>query len=169
VRVDRPGVDVRYRKGYFSFKPSQLSDKVRGDQIRAALWSPIESTAVGLSARVDMIDQPPNTINVFVQIDPATIGFRKDGNRWKADVDMVYVQKDEHGNLKGDGDVDRLTMALDEATYAKLLKDGFIRQHRLPREPGATSLRIVVRDAGVGATGSLTIPFSQIDAPPKTN
>ena len=167
VRVNRPGVDVRYRKGYFAFKPADISDKTRGDQIRAAVWTPIESTAVGVSARVDMIDQPPNTVNLFVQIDPATIAFRKDGDRWKANVDIVYVQKDEHGLLKGDGDVDRLNMALDEATYTKLVKDGFIRQRRVPREPGATTLRIVVRDAGTGATGSLTVPFSEIDATPK--
>jgi hypothetical protein len=167
VKVNRPGLDVRYRKGYFAFKPSDNGDKTRKDQIRAAVWSPIESTAVAVTARVDFIDQPrPNTVNVFVQIEPSTVGFRKDGDRWKADLDIIYVQKDDHGRAQGQGAVDNLALALTDATYAKVVKDGIIRQRRFPREPGAVNLRIVVRDVGSGSLGSLTVPFSQIAGPP---
>ncbi len=163
VRVDRGGLDVRYRKGYFAFKPSDNSDKTRRDQIRAAVWSPIESTAAAVSARVDFIDQPqPNTVNVFVEIDSATVGFRKEGDRWKADLDIVYVQKDDHGRALGQGAVDNLALALTDATYAQVRKDGIIRQRRFPREPGAVNLRIVARDVGSGSLGSLTVPFSEI-------
>jgi hypothetical protein len=163
VKVNRPGLDVRYRKGYFAFKPSDNGDKTRGDQIRAAVWSPIESTAVAMNARVDFIEQPqPHTVNVFVQIDPGTIGFRKEGDRWKANIDIIYVQKDGHGRAQGEGAVDNLALALTDATYAKVVKEGIIRQRRFPREPGAVNLRIVVRDVGSGSLGSLTVAFSQI-------
>jgi VWFA-related protein len=163
VKVNRPSVDVRYRKGYFAVKPSDATEKTRKAEMRAAVWSPLESTAVAMNARVDFIDSPePNTVNVFVQIDPATVAFRKEADRWKAEIDLVYVQKDEHGQMRGDGITDRLSLALTDATYADIVARGIIRQRRVPRQPGAVSLRIVVRDADTGSTGSLTIPFSRV-------
>ena len=100
VKVNRPHLDVRHRKGYFALKPSDNTAKTRKDEIRAAVWSPLESTAVAMNARADFVDQPePNTISVFVQIHAATVGFRKEGDRWKAELDIVYVQKDERGRL----------------------------------------------------------------------
>jgi VWFA-related protein len=163
VKVNRPGLDVRYRKGYFAVKPSDASEKTRKAEMRAALWSPLESTAVAMNVRADFVETPPNTINVFVQIDPATVAFRKEGDRWKAEIDIVYVQKDDRGLMKGDGVTDRLSLALAEATYADVVRRGIIRQRRFPRQAGSVSLRVVVRDADTGSTGSVTVPFSQIE------
>jgi hypothetical protein len=166
VKVDRPHVDIRYRKGYFALKPADDTAKARKEEIRGAVWSPLESTALEVNARGDLTDQPaPNTLNLFVQINPAGIGFKRDGDRWKAEIDIVYVQKDEHGRLLGDGVADNVTLALTDANYTKAARDGLIRQHRIPRQPGATDMRIVVRDVGTGSVGSLTIPFSQITGP----
>ena len=163
VKVNRPRLDVRHRKGYFAFKPSEHTAATRKDEIRSAVWSPLESTAIPLSARADFVDQPePNTVSVFVRIDPSAIGFRREGDRWKAELDVVYVQKDEHGVLRRDGVTDTMSLAFTDANYAKVAQDGLIRQRRFPRQPGAVSLRIVVRDVGSGSVGSLTIPFNQI-------
>ena len=163
VKVNRPRLDVRHRKGYFALKPSANTAATRKDEIRSAVWSPLESTAIPLSARADFVDQPePNTVSVFVRIDPSAIGFRREGDRWKAELDVVYVQKDEHGVLRRDGVTDTMSLAFTDANYAKVAQDGLIRQRRFPRQPGATSLRIVVRDVGSGSVGSLTIPFNQI-------
>ena len=51
VKVDRPHVDVRYRKGYFALKPPDDTAKARKDDIRGAVWSPLESTALAVNAR----------------------------------------------------------------------------------------------------------------------
>jgi len=163
VKVARPHLDVRYRKGYFALKPADDTPKTRADQVRAAVWSPLESTAIRVNARADFVEQPePNSLNVFVQVDPAGIGFTKEGDRWKAQVDVVYIQKDEHGRMPRPGVTDTLSLAFTEENYAKARKDGLIRQRVLPRQPGAIALRVVVRDAASGSIGSLTIPFSQI-------
>jgi VWFA-related protein len=165
VKVNRPHLDVRYRKGYFALKPSDNTPKTRKDEVRAAVWSPLESTAVAINVRADFIERPePNTVSVVVQINPAGVGFRKEGDRWKAELDIVYVQKDEHGRVQGEGVSDTLSLALTDASYAKVVKDGLIRERRLPRQPGATNLRIVVRDVASGSIGSLTVPFSQVPA-----
>jgi hypothetical protein len=163
VKVNRPHVDVRYRKGYFALRPTDDSPKTRQDEIRAAVWSPLESTAIGLNARVDIIDQPaPDTVNAIVQIDPTAVSFTKDGDRWKTELDVAYVQKDEHGRRRGEELTDTITLALTEASYTQAVRDGVIRERRFRRDPEAVNLRIVVRDVANGAVGSLTIPFSQL-------
>jgi len=167
VKVDRPHIDIRYRKGYFALKPPDDTAKTRKDDIRGAMWSPLESTSLAVNARADLIDQPsPNTINLLVQINPAGIGFKREGDRWNAQIDIVYVQKDERGRMLGDGVTDTLTLALSDANYAKATKDGLLRQHRIPRQTAATNMRIVVRDVGTGSVGLLTIPFSQMTEKP---
>jgi VWFA-related protein len=167
VKVNRPHLDVRYRKGYFALKPSDNTVMTRDDEVRAAVWSPLESTAVPVNARADFVEQPePNTVSVSAQIDPAAVGFRKDGDRWKAELDIVYVQKDDQGHVQGDSIGGVLSLALSDSSYAKLLKEGLIVERRFPRAPQAITLRIVVRDVASSSIGSLTIPFSQITEPP---
>jgi hypothetical protein len=75
---------------------------------------------------------------------------------------VVYVQKNERGEMRGDGINDRISLALTDATYADVVNRGILSQRRVPRWTGAVSLRVVVRDAGRGSTGSVTIPFSQV-------
>jgi len=163
VSVDRPRLDVRFRKGYFAPRPIAQTAEARKREMRAAVWSPLESTAIPVGARVDFIDESQHTVNVFIQLDPSTIGFTHEGDRWKAAIDIAYVQKDEHGRLKGDGEVDNLSLALTEENYRRVMQQGMmIQQHRSPRAPGAATFRIVVRDAGTGSVGSVTVPFEKV-------
>lgn len=162
VAVDRPHLDVRFRKGYFSLRPGAQSPEVRRREMRAAVWSPLDSTAIPIATRVDFLDQPPDTINEFVQLDPSTLSFRKEDDRWKATIDIAYIQKDARGAIKGSGEVDNLSLALTDENYRRIVQQGFIRQHRSPRASGATYLRIVVRDADTGSVGSVTVPFDKI-------
>jgi len=162
VAVDRPHVDVRFRKGYFALRPGTQTADARRREMRAAVWSPLDSTAIPIGARVDFLAEPPETINEFVQLDLSTLSFRKEDDRWKATIDIAYVQKDARGNPKGAGEVDNLAMALTDENYRRLLQQGFVRQHRSPRAPGATTLRIVVRDADSGSVGSVTVPLDKV-------
>jgi VWFA-related protein len=168
VTVDRPHLDVRFRKGYFALRPAVQTAAARRREMRAAVWSPLDSTQLPIGARVDFLDEPPDTINEFVQLDPATLSFRKDGDRWKATIDMAYVQKDAHGAQTGEGEVDTMALALTEENYRRLMQQGFIRQHRSPRAAGAAFLRIVVRDGDSGAVGSVTVPLDKVPTAHRT-
>ena len=168
VKVNRPHVDVRYRKGYFALKPSDATVETRESELRDAVWSPLEATAVAMTAQVDSIDAAETAaIDVILRIDAATVGFTKAGDRWKAELDVVYVQKDESGRAPAAGVKDRISLVLEDGNYARIQQQGFIRHIRLPRRPGAVSLRIIARDVRSGSMGSLTVPFSAIPAPPK--
>ena len=164
VKVNHANLEVRHRKGYFAMRPVDTSDKTRKAEMQAAVWSPLDATAIGIAARVDMTDTPaPNTVTVSLRIDPAMVSFTKDDDRWKAELDIVYVQKSPTGEIRRDGIADRVSLALTDATYAEVVKDGLLRGRTFPRQTGAVSLRIVVRDARTGSAGSITVPFRDVE------
>jgi VWFA-related protein len=162
VDVKRPGANVRARKGYYAMRATDVSADARAREIRGAVWSPVESTALPMTARVDLADNPPNSLEVNVELDPRMVAFSHDGDRWKAELDMVFVQKDAHGAQLGEGGMDNLSIALTDENYKKVLEQGLIHRYRAARRPGAATLRIVVRDAASGSVGSVTVPFGQI-------
>jgi VWFA-related protein len=161
VTVDRPGVDVRARKGYFALRPADHSVAARDREIRAAVWSPLEATALPFNARVDLLTDPPDTVNVFIQIRPGAVAFSKEGDRWKGTVEAVFVERDARGNVLGQSELETLPLSLSEDRVRQASEQGLIFQHRLHHDPGAAVLRIIVRDEASGAIGSITVPFTQ--------
>lgn len=162
VSVNRPGVDVRARKGYYALRPASEAVDARRTAIRGAVWSPIEATTLPIVARVEFTNDPPDTVEAIVQLDPRNVSFEHKDGRWRAQLDMVFVQKDPHGLQLGEGGMESLTIALTDENYAKVQAEGLRHRYRGRREAAASTMRIVVRDTATGAVGSLTVPFAQV-------
>jgi hypothetical protein len=163
VKVERPGLNVRYRKGYFALPEASQDEKTRKAEMRNAVWSPLDATAVAVNARVDLLNKPqPNTLNIFVQVDPVNLTLTQNADRWTGTVDMVFVQKDEHGKDYGSGIADTINLNLVKESYLRMLKTGMIYQRQFTREERAKTLRIVVRDTPSGSVGSVSIPLEQV-------
>ena len=162
VKADVSGLNLRYRKGYFDTEEKPKDEKARHKELNDAVWSPIDASSLGLL--VQLAPSPADhagDLNVFVRIDPTAVGMTRNGDLHDAVVDVLFVQKDDHGReLKGRNDT--LTMALKEDSYQKILKDGLVYHQYVPKEAMATQLRIVVRDASSGTIGSVTVPFKQL-------
>ena len=162
VSVNRPGLDVRARKGYFAIRDVDRSADARLRDIQGAVWSPIESTALPVTVDVQLTGENAGTIEAMIEVDPQSVSFKKDGDRWKAELDVAYVQKDAHGVKRGAGGMDNLSIALTDENYKKVMEQGLNHRYRAAREPGATTLRIVVRDANTASIGSVTVPLDRI-------
>ena len=159
---NRAGVDVRARKGYYALRPASEAVDARRTAIRGAVWSPIEATTLPIVAHVDFTNDPPDTVEAIVQLDPRTVAFEHKDGRWRAQLDMVFVQKDAHGLQIGEGGMEDLTIALTDDNYARVQAEGIRHRYRGRRQPAAATMRIVVRDTTTGAVGSLTVPFAQV-------
>lgn len=162
VKADVTGLNLRYRKGYFDTDEKPKDQNARHKELNDAVWSPIDASSLGLLVQV--APSPADhagDLNIFMKIDPAAVGMTTNGELHDAMVDILFVQKDEHGKeLKGRNDT--LTMTLKEDSYQKIIKEGLVYHQYVPKEPMATQLRIVVRDASSGTTGSVTVPFKQL-------
>jgi VWFA-related protein len=163
IKVDRPGVNVRYRKGYLALGPASQDPKARNDELASAVWSPLDATGLPVNARVDFVEKPdPNSVHVLVQVDPSGLTIEAKDGRYVGKVDVIMVQKDDRGAQVGKSSNDTLDLNLKPETYEKVLKQGLAYQKTFPRESSASTLRLVVRDSATGAIGSLTVAYNDI-------
>jgi VWFA-related protein len=161
LKVDRPGVNLRYRKGYFDFSEQPQDEKTRQTELRDAVWSPMEASGIGLTVQAQPDASKPKSMNVFVKIDPRGISLQHQGDRWDGRLDLLFVQKDDRGG-QYNGVSDTMELRLLQANYEKVSKDGLIYKKTIELASQASALRVVVRDAASGTVGTVTVPFREI-------
>jgi len=162
VQVSRPGVHVRFRRGYFAWPDTPLDFKQREALLHKTISSPLEATGVGLNVRVKPVDVPgARTLRTELQIYSRDITLEPQGDRWVGGLDLLYVQQGPDGR-EVTGEAKTLNMQLTRETYERVLKDGLIWTRDLPMANGAAQLRIVVRDIASGAIGSVNIPVNKL-------
>lgn len=162
IKVDRPGVSMRYRKGYFDLPEQPQNDAARKIELRDAVYSPLDASEIGLTVQLQPGDPAkPNTLTFIARIEPKGVSLQPLRDRWAGKIDILWVQKDDRGRQYNAQD-DTLEMRLSQPNYQKLTREGLAYRRAVERAPRATQLRIVVRDAASGAVGSVTVPFSQL-------
>lgn len=163
VQVDRKGVDVRYRQGYFAFKDELHSDQQRRQELADALWSPLDSTAVPLIMRLEPVDQPePGLLRAYLAADLRSLAIEQQANgHWAGGVDVLLVQQDKSGKTLGSS-LQTLNLDLDKSNREGLLKTGVPLGKYLRPKPGLATVRAIVMDRASGKIGSLIVPVSQV-------
>ena len=155
------GFNIRYRKGYFDQPEQPQDDKARKVELRDAVFSPLDASALGLVISMQPNQPDPGQVTVLVKVDQKGLSLQPNGERWVGRLDLLFIQKDESGRQYGGLD-DRLDLNLTEANYQKLMKEGLVYKKTLKTEAKASQLRVVVRDSASGSLGSVTIPFRDL-------
>lgn len=161
VKVNRGGVRVLARRGYFANAQKPASSNERGDELRNAALSPLDSTAVGLIVRATAEPASHLVLDLTVVVDPLTLNFAEKEARRLGGVDLLFAQLGREGEmLKG---LDQpINLRLTSEEYQQVVKDGLSISGRLQLVAGANRLRVVARDANSGVLGSTTIPLDQL-------
>jgi len=157
IRVNRPGLEIRYPSGYFAVNDEATASQ-RQRRIHSALASPLESSAIHILARIDRLER---TLKVSGSIDLRDLQLPETGTQRKGAVEIFLIEQDALGNVL-DQTHSRLNLVLNAEQYAAYLKSGvFFRQDIDPKEDAAT-LRILVGDPASTTVGSLIIPVSRV-------
>ncbi len=173
VEVNRPGIDVRFRMGYFAI-PDASTDPLRVEQMmQDAMSSPFQDTDLGLT-----VETHPGTvsgtrqISVQIGIDSNRLQFKKTGDLWLDDLQIVWLQFAADGK-PASARTQSLTTSLTPEEYLQNQRGEVKITRDVPLKNEATKLRIVVRDVSTGTIGSVDIPlakvFSQTAVAPPTN
>jgi VWFA-related protein len=156
VLVNRPGAQLTYRKGYFATAEAGAQPRA---QWAAAVDSPIDATNLSISAKVSLSSRGGvNTADVSLTLDVAEIVFSEPTSRQNCVLDFLFVQRDDTGKQLA-GEEKTASIDVPQAKYQSYLNSELVVTHNLAVIPGASQLRIVVRDRRSGAIGSLTIPL----------
>jgi hypothetical protein len=167
IKVRAHGNEVRYRKGYFAFPEPTGEKKQREEKeaLDAAIWSPVESTAIGLEVNVQ---GPPTaadrTLTLSLGMDIKELLLEEKEGKWRGNIELSFLQM---GKDRKTLDEDRklFTLNVDGAKYKSLQENGLFIVRHLPILPAANTVRIVVRDRGTSAIGTVTVPVNQWFSP----
>lgn len=161
VSVARPGVQLRYRPGYFAIDPAKLPEKDRKAELASALTSsPDQSSMVIFDAQVTPpapAEKMTVPVKMLVRPDTITAATMKDGKR-AIDVDYFAIAFGANGReVANQGKSVRAT--LDSNQYSELMQKGLLLSLDVPLTPGQYQLKLAVRDNPSGYFGTLNVPL----------
>jgi VWFA-related protein len=162
VRVNRPGVIVRYRSGFFNVADNEQPRTVQPSkrppiaQLQAALTSPfgVSDISVRLNALFGN-EAEGSFVRSLLHVNARDLKFTDEKNsEKKAVIEVLAMCFGDNGQI-----VEQLakgyTLTLDAENYKAVMADGFVYHFTFPiNKPGAYQYRVAVRDAQGGGLGS---------------
>lgn len=168
VKVDRPGMEVRARKGYFAVADTASASEKDLEKIADAIKSPLESTDLGFDVQADGFDVAGvRQLKVTITLDANQLRFQQQDGQRTDSLSETWAEFNAEG--KQVGEISKtIDLSRSEDGYKQLLQDGYTFSKTLVLAKDAVEVRLVLRDAGNGAIGSVIIPLARLFAPPAT-
>ena len=168
VTVNRPDAQVRARKGYFAIAEPKEAPLTHLQLIAQTAMSPVEATAIEMTVKATPGEaEQGNTLKMDLAFDMGQFGFHQENGYWVGAVDTAFVELDETGKIVA-STVQPFPLHLDNETFERLLKQGLTYSNEMLMVPGATQVRVILRDSSTGKIGSVNIPLAQY-FPAKSN
>jgi VWFA-related protein len=161
VKVNRPGLRVRARKGYTAPRGKPETSKAvnaeTSAELREALDSPVPISGLGISVFAAPMRGTDTNASVLLTLEILgdKLRFTDKQGTFDDDVEVAVVAVDQGGKVR-DGGRDLMNLRLRPQTQALVAKNGVRILRRLDVPPGRYVLRIGARDVGSGAVGSVT-------------
>jgi len=162
IKVNRPGVKLEYRPGYYApadFKHSGKEDRERELDEQLASDLPATDMAVYLDALYFRLDQNRFYVPVSLIVPGSQIPFVKGGDKDKATLDIIGEVIDEAKRSIGQAR-ETVRLNLDATQQARQKNIQYTTSFNLP--PGKYKLKFVVRENQTGQMGSfeadITLP-----------
>jgi VWFA-related protein len=160
VTLKRPDkykdAEVRFRKGYMAEPDPPLSADERASNIRDAIWSPLEATALRFTGHIESAS-PGVRIRLSIARDQITLT-AQDGRR-SGVIDVVFVQQSVAGD-ELEKIEQKVPININQAQY-DALSQGLLLERTIVPAPNAVQLRVVLCDRTTGQLGSITIPLKR--------
>ncbi len=160
VRVKRHGIRLRYRRGYFAQPLEPDAPWYRKGVLGAAMWSPLDSTQLGMTVHV--VPAAAGALDLQIQLDANDVLLKPVSDVRQGKLDIWLIEFGAKNRLLKTAS-HLADLRLNPATYKRAMRTGnLLLIERLTPATKTALLRVLVRDVGSGALGSVTIPMEQI-------
>lgn len=167
VRVSRPGLEVRSRKGYVAPRgkaeprfsgtgPAAETSAVLRDALNSPL--PESDLPMGVTASAFKGTLPNASVLVVTQLSGRRLAFTEKDGKFLNTIELSLIAVDAQGKIKN-GDRSKVDLALSPPTHQAVLSGGFRLLTRLDLPPGRYQLRVAARESG-GLVGS--VPYDLV-------
>jgi VWFA-related protein len=160
VRVNRPNVTVRARRGYATPKPVSASNAKSSvaaskttmtPEVRDALDSPLPISGLTMHLSVAPFKGTAPNASVLLAVEVRGRDLRLNPSD---KISLSYVAIDAQGKIRG-GNTDTVTMNLTPETKSRVERTAFRILNRLDLPPGRYQIRAAAHDSGGGNVGSV--------------
>ena len=158
VKVNRDGLEVRSRRGYYAIDPAQSKELTPEQTVAEALRDSVPDTLVTFRAQVKPAEGGKLGVVFLVDADTVSAEDASGGNK-KLNVAFYAAVFGLDGKMLGNQSM-KVDQAFPAETYQQILKQGILLQMEVPSPAGATDVRLAVRDNRTGLVGSLSIPLN---------
>ena len=159
VRVDRKGVHLRYRQGYYASTGAENLRAKPVNLLAAAAASPLDSTGLGVTVRLTRRGQPPSLrLKAAIYVDGRGLTFQPEHGRYDVSF-MVWAGQYSKQGRQLAAKSKKVSFKLSPANYHAALKGGLGLTVQETLKPGAWKLGVSVLDTASGTTGSVRIPL----------
>ncbi len=162
IKLNRPGIKLEYRPGYYApadFRHSGKEDRERELQEQLASDLPATDIALYMDAMYFRMDNNRYYVPVSLIVPGSQIPFVKGGDKDKATLDIIGAVLDEHKLPIGRAR-QTVKLDLDQSLGARQKNIQYNTSFSLP--PGAYDMKFVVRENQTGRMGSfeakITLP-----------
>jgi|SRR5450432_318555 len=163
IKANRPGVNMRYRLGYYALDPDKISkdesSEVAENFSRALQMDAPAATGVQFQAQVVNAGKK---VTVNFHIDPTTLAFQhqddgQERGRFTCTVWAYGKDKDKPAGMTND----TLNANLTKDAYQQMIKQRFLPCTReLDLKPGTYTLRVGVLDRTTNKMGTSSVPVT---------
>ncbi len=161
VRLDRPGLTVRARKGYLAPKGKAEATEIAGPKsvsapVREALASPLPVPGLTLHVFAAPFKGTPSKASVLLGVEASgsALKFGQKDGRYADEIEVAYQAIDTKGAVAG-GDRDLINLALKPETYQRISQSGIRLLNRMNLAPGRYQIRVAARDSVGQTVGSV--------------
>lgn len=154
IKIDRPGVKLEYRGGYYApadFRHSNKQDREQQLEDQLASDLPATDVAVYLEAWYFRTDETHYYIPISLVVPGSQIPFVKGGDRDKATLDVIGEVKDASGRMIGQAR-QTVKLSIDQSQQVRQKNVEYSTGFNLPI--GQYHLKFVVRENETGRMGS---------------
>ena len=165
VRVKRPGVEVRARRGFLPPDPKAAA-KAREAEVKAGTTPALKAA---LSKPVPVGDLPfrvfaapfrgtrsQGSLFLALEFDGAALTFQERDGRFNELIEVSIVAADERAKVQG-GDRQEFALRLQPQTYERVRGGGVRLLSRLPLPPGRYQIHVGAHETSGGTSG--TVPY----------
>jgi VWFA-related protein len=155
VKVNREGVEVRHRSGYFALDPAKESEKLFAQDLSDAIQDKISATQIPFYAKVSTVEKGKTRVDFMVDGDALSAEDSGKGKHLNLNFEVAVFAPDGKQISNRVMKVDKV-LPLD--TYQQIIQQGLSVHLDVDTPPGRNVAWIAVRDNHNGYVGTLQAP-----------